>query len=268
MIGPGHRGGFAPAKVNLTLHVTGRRADGYHLLDSVVVFADVGDALTASPGDGLTVTGPFAEGVPTGDTNLIRRALALAEAPRAITLDKQLPHPGGIGGGSSDAAAALRLAGVDLPIEALLSLGADLPVCTIARAARMRGIGERVDPLSLPPLAAVLLHPGLSVPTGEVFRRLKTPDNLSHDAIPDGADYATLIRWLTAQRNDLEAPALTFAPGIADVLAALRESGADLARMSGSGATCFGLYASPARAEAVAASLARPGWWVVATMLT
>ncbi|TFL19892.1 4-(cytidine 5'-diphospho)-2-C-methyl-D-erythritol kinase [Jannaschia formosa] len=259
--------GFAPAKVNLTLHVTGRRADGYHLLDSVVAFADLGDRLTAAPGDGLTVTGPFAEGVPTDDTNLIRRALALADAPRAIALEKNLPHPGGIGGGSSDAAAALRLVGARPPVEALLALGADLPVCMTPRAARMRGIGDRVDPLSLPPLPAVLLHPGVAVPTGRVFAALGSADNPGHDGVPQDADRAALVAWLAAQRNDLEPPARVIAPAIAEALDALRATGAELARMSGSGATCFGLYPSRADADRAAARLARPGWWAAATTL-
>ena len=264
----GRAPGFAPAKVNLTLHVTGRRADGYHLLDSVVAFADVGDRLTAGPGDALTVTGPFAAGVPTDDRNLVRRALSRAGAPRAVTLDKRLPHPGGIGGGSSDAAAALRLVGADLPADALLGLGADLPVCVAARAARMRGVGERVDPLALPPLPAVLLHPGLDCPTGAVFRALADPDNPGHDAVPEGADMPALLGWLAAQRNDLEPAARAVAPGIADALAALRATGAALARMSGSGATCFGLYESIDAARGAAARLARPGWWVAPTVLT
>lgn len=259
--------GFAPAKVNLTLHVTGRRADGYHRLDSVVAFADIGDMLTAGPGDSLSVTGPFAEGVPTDDGNLVRRALARAGARRTITLDKRLPHPGGIGGGSSDAAAALRLVGARPATAALLTLGADLPVCMEPRAARMRGIGERVDPLDLPPLEAVLLHPGLAAPTGAVFRALATPDNPGHGAVPEGTSAPALIDWLRAGRNDLERPALAVAPGIADALAALRGSGAALVRMSGSGATCFGLYETRAEAEAAAAALVRPGWWVRATTL-
>ncbi|PWJ18153.1 4-(cytidine 5'-diphospho)-2-C-methyl-D-erythritol kinase [Jannaschia seohaensis] len=260
--------GFAPAKINLTLHVTGRRADGYHLLDSVVAFADLGDRLTAGPGDGLTVTGPFAQGVPTDDTNLIRRALDMAGAPRAVVLEKNLPHPGGIGGGSSDAAAALRLVGAVLPTEALLRLGADLPVCVAARAARMRGIGERVDPLTLPPLPAVLLHPGLDCPTGAVFSALASPDNPGQAAVPERSDAPTFLRWLAAQRNDLEPPAMSAAPGIAAALDALRGTGAALARMSGSGATCFGIYDSPEAARAAAARLDRPGWWVRATTLT
>lgn len=249
---------LARAKVNLTLHVTGRRADGMHLLDSVVAFADLGDVVTVGPGDGLTVTGPFAAGVPTDGRNLIVRALALAGLRRAVTLDKRLPHPGGIGGGSSDAATALRLAAATLDPEALLTLGADLPVCVAGRASRMRGTGEIVTPLDLPPLDAVLVHPGLAVPTGAVFRALARADNPGHAEMP-GED---LQRWLAAQRNDLEAPAIRVAPNIADALAAIRGTGAAVARMSGSGATCFGLYPDAEAARSAADALARPGWWV------
>lgn len=260
--------GFAPAKVNLTLHVTGRRADGYHLLDSLVAFADVGDHLTSAPGDGLTVTGPFAAGVPVGDENLIRRALRLAGSARAITLDKQLPHPAGLGGGSSDAAAALRLVGADLPVGDLLALGADVPVCAIGRGARMRGIGDRVTPVSLPPLHAVLVNPGLSVATPQVFAAFETPRNAGMDDLPGWADTDALIDWLIAQRNDLEGPAITVAPDIVGVLGAIRATGAAVTRMSGSGATCFGLYPDVVVAKAAAKRLDRPGWWVRACVLS
>ncbi|SDY67986.1 4-diphosphocytidyl-2-C-methyl-D-erythritol kinase [Jannaschia faecimaris] len=260
--------GFAPAKINLTLHVTGRRADGYHLLDSLVAFADVGDKLTVAPGDGLTVTGLFAAGVPTDDSNLIRKALALAGVFRAVILDKQLPHPAGIGGGSSDAAAALRLVGAELPVGKILTLGADVPVCMAAQGARMRGVGEVVEPVALPPLHAVLINPGLPVPTPAVFRALVSPENAPMPDLPRWPDATSLVGWLAEQRNDLEPPALTVAPGIGDVLEALRGSGAGLARMSGSGATCFGLYGSGADAAGAAARLAHPDWWVRACTLT
>ncbi|MEM7489140.1 MAG: 4-(cytidine 5'-diphospho)-2-C-methyl-D-erythritol kinase [Pseudomonadota bacterium] len=261
------RRALAPAKVNLALHVTGRRSDGYHLLDSLVAFADLGDVLHAGDGDALTVTGPFARGVPTDDTNLIRRALALAGTPRAITLEKHLPHPGGIGGGSSDAAAALRLAGADLSSDSLLTLGADLPVCTLARAATMRGIGEDVAPVAMPVLHAVLAHPGADLPTGRVFAGLATPDNLPMDPPPDDPDPAAWRTWIARQRNDLEAPAIAAAPDVAETLVALRDAGAEIARMSGSGATCFGLWPTRIAADAAAARLDRPGLWVRACSL-
>ena len=232
-----------------------------------MAFADLGDTVTVAPGDGLRVTGPFAEGVPTDGRNLIRRALELAGTTRAVTLHKRLPHPAGIGGGSSDAAAVLRLVGAPLAPEAALALGADVPVCLVPRAARMRGIGEAVVRLTLPPLAAVLVNPGLSVPTPAVFRALATPDNAPMGVLPDWRDAADLIGWLRGMRNDLEPPALDVAPGIAEVLAAIGASGAGLARMSGSGATCFGLYADGASARRAAEALARPGWWVRACTL-
>lgn len=260
--------GFAPAKINLTLHVTGRRVDGYHLLDSLVAFADVGDYLTASVGDALTITGPFGPGVPTDDSNLIRKALRLVDAPRHVTLDKQLPHPAGIGGGSSDAAAALRLVGATPDVDALLTLGADVPVCFAARAARMQGIGERVTPVDLPPLHAVLVNPGLSVPTPQVFRALQTAENRPMGTLPDWQDAADFTKWLGTMRNDLEPPAKTVAPGIDDVLTALRGAGAGLSRMSGSGATCFGLFADRQRAARAAKELVRPGWWVRPAVLS
>ncbi|MGB3556677.1 MAG: hypothetical protein WBA25_18780, partial [Jannaschia sp.] len=188
--------GFAPAKVNLALHVTGRRSDGYHFLDSLVAFADVGDGLTAGPGDALSVIGPFAAGVPVDHTNLIRRALALAGTPRAVVLDKQLPHPAGLGGGSSDAAAALRLVGAAPTVADLLSLGADVPVCMDRRSARMQGVGEIVTSHPVPPLAAILLHPGVALPTAAVFARLASTDNPEIGLLPRRTDAADFIDWL------------------------------------------------------------------------
>ncbi|MBR9842598.1 MAG: 4-(cytidine 5'-diphospho)-2-C-methyl-D-erythritol kinase [Rhodobacteraceae bacterium] len=266
---------FAPAKINLTLHVTGQRADGYHLLDSLVVFADIGDRLTATPATepSLTVTGPLSDGVPTGPENLVLRAAALIQTPAALSLEKHLPAAAGIGGGSSDAAATLRalsaLTGVPLPDDKGLSLGADLPVCTLARAATMRGIGEDIAPVDgLPPLPAVLVNPRVDVPTPSVFRALTSKTNAPMDPIPQGADFNTFCNWLATQRNDLEPPARTLAPEIDATLAAL--SDARLARMSGSGATCFGLYPTQAAAEDAAARIrkAQPDWWVAATTLS
>ncbi|MCK0167614.1 4-(cytidine 5'-diphospho)-2-C-methyl-D-erythritol kinase [Jannaschia sp. S6380] len=253
---------LAPAKINLTLHVTGRRADGYHLLDSIVAFASVGDRLTVGPGDRLTVTGPFAQGVPTDDRNLVRRALAMAGTPRSVELEKILPHPGGIGGGSSDAAVALRLAGASLALDDLLGLGADMPVCALGRAARVRGIGGQVDALDLPQLHAVLVHPGLSLPTPDVFRALDRADNAGHEDIPPGGSASNWLDWLADQRNDLEAPAMTLAPDLADVLTQIARTDASIVRMSGSGATCFGLYPRAEDAADAAEGLQRPGWWV------
>lgn len=270
--------GFAAAKVNLALHVTGRRPDGYHLLDSLVVFVDVGDRVTVAPADALslTVTGPRAAGVPVGDDNLVLRA-ARALAPgrgAAITLEKHLPAASGIGGGSADAAAALRaLARLwDLPVPdrvGLMRLGADVPVCAASRPMRMSGLGEILAPVSaLPDFHLVLANPGVAVSTPAVFRALASPDNAPMpDRLPDCATAEELALWLRMMRNDLEAPAIALCPEIRATLAALSElPGCLLARMSGSGATCFGLFAGPAaaRAGAQALSIAHPDWWVEA----
>lgn len=260
---------FAPAKVNLALHVTGRRTDGYHLLDSLVVFAGIGDRITVAPGPlSLSVTGPMAAGVPADATNLVLRAAQLIGVPARIGLDKHLPPASGIGGGSSDAAAALRalamLSGRGVP-EAL-ALGADLPVCLAApRPMRVRGIGERLTPLPpLPPLWIVLANPGMSVPTPAVFAALERRENPGLEP-PLWSDAADFVRWLARQRNDLDAPARAMRPEIGDLADAIgATAGCLLARMSGSGATCFGLFADEARARAAAAALARPGRWVAA----
>ena len=264
---------FAPAKVNLTLHVTGQRADGFHLLDSLVMFADLGDRLTlqVAPEFALTVTGPMQAGVPTGPDNLALRAARLFDLPVAITLSKYLPMQAGLGGGSSDAAAvALGMADLtgrrDLP-PGLAVLGADIRVCLMRRAARMRGIGEEVTPLpGLPTLPAVLVNPGVAVPTPAVFRALADKANAPMPKrLPPRPDTARLIRWLATQRNDLEAPARTIAPEIGDTLTALAaQPGCGLARMSGSGGTCFGLFdtSRAAQAAARAISASQPKWWV------
>ena len=269
---------LAPAKVNLALHVTGRRDDGYHLLDSVVVFADHGDTIAIAPSAdlALTVTGPLASGVPADRRNLIWRAAELFPPGHgaAITLEKRLPHAGGIGGGSSDAATALRgLAefwGEPLPdAAAVLSLGADVPVCLYGQPARMSGIGEVIAPLPpLPPIWIVLVNPGVEVPTGPVFKGLARADNPPLPEMPqDGwSDAATLTGWLCRTRNDLEPPARAQVPEIGHVIDRLNASpGCLLARMSGSGGTCFGLFAAEDAAREAAAGLARqPGWWSVA----
>ncbi|WP_121062831.1 4-(cytidine 5'-diphospho)-2-C-methyl-D-erythritol kinase [Chachezhania antarctica] len=266
---------FAPAKVNLALHVTGRRADGYHLLDSLVAFADIGDRIFVDDGKGLTlsVTGPRAAGVPTGPENLVLRAATAAGVrDAAITLEKHLPAAGGIGGGSSDAAATLRACaerfGAGLPY--VLALGADVPVCMTARAARMSGIGEVVEPLDgFPDVPAVLVNPGIEVPTGAVFAGLQRRDGQLMEDLVSWTDVPALVAWLDRQRNDLEAPALKVAPAIGDVLGALRQAGAALARMSGSGATCFGIFETREQADAASWTLAseNPVWWVAPTVL-
>lgn len=270
---------FAPAKVNLTLHVTGRRKDGYHLLDSLVMFADVGDRVTVMPAKQnlLEVTGPRAAGVPTDRSNLVARAADLFGIPVHIILSKHLPSAAGIGGGSSDAAATI-LALSDIIGDARLpvgvtDLGADLRVCLMRQAARMRGIGDDVTPCpGLPPLFAVLANPGIEVPTPAVFGALGDPSKPPMPKrLPQGMKTRAFIDWLATQRNDLEAPAISLAPVIADVLGALAAlPKARLARMSGSGATCFGLFETEKAAQDAALLLAKshPDWWIEATRLS
>ena len=264
----------APAKINLALHVTGRRADGYHLLDSLVVFATTGDRLSVRPArqPSLRVTGRFAAEVPDGPGNLCLIAAALAGVATEITLDKRLPVASGIGGGSADAAAVLRALarqGVRLP-DAPQRLGSDVPVCLAGRPARMRGAGERLDPLPpLPPLAMVLVNPGAALSTPDVFAGLTRRENAGLPKLPTGLTGPRFIDWLRSCRNDLEAPATARVPQIATVLQALQSHGAGLARMSGSGATCFGLFLTEAAARGAAAAIerGRPDWWVIATAI-
>lgn len=280
---------YAPAKVNLTLRVVGRRADGYHLLESLVVFADVRDRLTLVP-DGtlsLSVRGPNADAVgPAADNLVLRAAHALAAEIKGLklgrfTLTKHLPAAAGIGGGSSDAAAALRLLaranrirpGDSRVQRAAAKIGADVPVCVDPQPRVMRGIGEILSkPLAVPRFAAVLVNPGIAVPTKDVFAALHGAKRRRQPAaqgrIP--LERATFLAWLDRRANDLEAPAIAIAPAIANVLAALRKSpGCELARMSGSGATCFGLYRSAHSAASAGRviSAAHPRWWVCASRL-
>ncbi|SMH40915.1 4-(cytidine 5'-diphospho)-2-C-methyl-D-erythritol kinase [Maritimibacter sp. HL-12] len=269
---------FAPAKINLTLHVTGQRADGYHLLDSLVMFADVGDRVRLVPADAMSleVTGPMAAGVPADASNLVWKAAALHDLPVAITLEKHLPTAGGIGGGSSDAAATL-FAMVDLTGNATMpegatALGSDVRVCLARQAARMRGVGDEVQPVQgVPELHVVLANPGVAMSTPEVFAALESKQNEPMPKrIPRWRGAWSAIDWISKQRNDLEAPALKLAPVIGDVLAALTAlPGARMARMSGSGATCFALFEDRAEADAAADDLAdaHPDWWVTAASL-
>lgn len=265
---------FAPAKINLTLHVTGRRADGYHLLDSLVVFAAVGDRLTAEPAEvtRLVVTGPMAAGLSGEGDNLVLRAARVMGVAARIGLEKHLPVSSGIGGGSADAAATLRLlarmAGRPLPgLATVLALGADVPVCLHSRTQRMAGIGEVLSPLPvLPPVWLVLVNPGVAVSTADIFRSLPRADNppMPRD-VPRLTSAAELAAFLAMQRNDLEAPAVALQPVIGRVRQALTaQAGCLFARISGSGATCFGLFADPLSASAAARAIqsAQPGWWV------
>ena len=265
--------GFAPAKINLTLHVTGQRADGYHLLDSLVVFADIGDRLWFDPGSAMSleVTGPFAEGVPTDQSNLVWRAAEACGWSGHIRLEKNLPHGAGIGGGSSDAAAVLRQCGGSQ--DAALALGADVPVCLSHAPQRMRGIGEHLESVPhVPQMDVLLINPGVSVPTGSVFQALPRKINAPMaETLPEWRDHRGFADWLKRQRNDLLEPALQIAPVIGDVIEALYDRDCLFAGMSGSGATCFALF-PPDGQSAKAASeaglfLDHPDWWCVHTRL-
>ncbi len=268
---------FAPAKINLTLHVTGQRDDGYHLLDSLVVFADIGDRLWLTPDDRLSlqVSGEFADGVPTDERNLVWQAAQGAGWSGRVHLEKSLPHGAGIGGGSSDAATVLKtLAGQgfstadDFP----LSLGADIPVCMAAQASRMQGIGEQITQVALPKLPALLINPGVQVPTGTVFSAMETRNNPPMPTVvPEFSTVQDCANWLSAQRNDLQAPAIGTAPQIEQVLSALNDTcDVLLTRMSGSGATCFALYPTVKAAHFAAYEIADgyPDWWCFATELS
>ena len=269
---PGAVAEFAPAKVNLTLHVTGQRADGYHLLDSLVVFADVGDRVSVRQAArlDLQITGPQAAALPASDDNLVLRAARLMGGQAAIMLEKVLPVASGIGGGSADAAATLRALtrlGRALPDAAqVLTLGADVPVCLRGEAVRMQGVGEVLSPVpELPEAWLVLVNPGMGVVTPQVFRGLVRKDNPPMPDLPPLPSAAALAAFVAQMRNDMEAPALALAPVIGTVKSALAvQPGCLLARMSGSGATCFGLFADSksARAAAQAVQAAQPGWWV------
>lgn len=263
---------FAPAKINLSLHVTGRRADGYHLLDSLVMFADIGDRLTLRPAAraSLRIFGPRAEGLSDGPDNLALQAAAFFGEPVEIVLEKHLPREAGIGGGSADAAAVLRglasATGRAVP-PGSEKLGADVPVCLVSRAARMAGVGEAVTPLpGLPALDAVLVTPGALLSTPQVFAGLAGRENPPMPGmLPAFAGAHDLIDFLSRQRNDLEPPARMLTPAVTEALETLAAAPAcRLARMSGSGSTCFGLFPDAASARAASAALMaqRPDWWV------
>ncbi len=285
---------FAPAKINLYLHILGRRADGYHLLDSLVAFADIGDCVTAAPAPSLSLAlgGPEAGGIAAlGEDNLVMRAarlLAAASRPKApgaaqfgaaLYLDKVLPAASGIGGGSSDAAATLRALdlmwhrplGPDALARLALQLGADTPACLAARPVWVGGIGERIeDAAGLPPAGIVLANPRRTLPTADVFRARRGAFSATGRFDPMPADAAGLAMVLEDRRSDLTGAALGLLPDIAPVLARLaRLPGALLARMSGSGATCFALFSDRATALAAGALISRaePAWWSAAGAL-
>lgn len=278
----------APAKINLFLHLTGRRADGYHLIDSVFVFTDFGDRLTVGPSDRLELVsgGPMATvlGEAGGENIVLRAARRLAQeagiGPRArIELEKRIPVAAGLGGGSADAAAALvaldRLWRLDTPREALaalaLDLGADVPACLAGQACHVRGIGELLSPLGgVPAWGVLLVNPRRAVPTPRVFQGFRDSRQAFRAPLDDVADWRDLDWLAAATGNDLEAPALAIEPAIGEVVAALRAlPGCRLARMSGSGATCFALFEDRAAARHARALLERahPAWWAAATGL-
>jgi 4-diphosphocytidyl-2-C-methyl-D-erythritol kinase len=278
---------FAPAKVNLFLHVGAPGAEGYHPLCSLMVFADIGDRLTARPADSLSlsVSGPFRDGLGEASDNLVLRAAEALLArlrrpcpPVRLLLDKRLPVASGLGGGSSDAGAALRLLRAawarDLPdseLEAIAAaLGADGAACLWGRPVLAEGRGERLTPApGLPAMDAVLVHPGVAVSTAAVYAGLDASGrfgDVQPPPLPDAFESVEEVAgWLMGHRNDLEAPAMGLAPEIGDVLATLAdEPEALIARMSGSGATCFALCAGDLEAEGLTERLEamRPGWWV------
>ncbi|MET3835647.1 4-diphosphocytidyl-2-C-methyl-D-erythritol kinase [Brevundimonas sp. UYEF29] len=282
---------LAPAKINLFLHVGAVDAGGYHPLSSLVAFADVGDRVSVEPADrlSLTVNGPFGGGLGATNDNLILRALRrlgeacdIGEPNLKVTLDKHLPIAAGLGGGSSDAGAALKLArGVlaldldDAALEAVAGVvGADGPMCLRMRTAWAEGRGDVLtDEPRLPPLPAVLLNPGVPSPTGAVYRAYDAGPVRVADkpAPPHDWSIAAVIDWLSAQRNDLEAPALALTPAINAALSAVAATDqVALTRMSGSGATVFGLYPSDDAAQSAACALsgAHPKAWVKATQLS
>lgn len=282
----------AHAKINLALHVTGQRDDGYHLLESLVVFTALGDAVSATQdaADQLVVEGPEAGSLadePETD-NLVARArdvlrqAALAKGkvagPVSIRLNKRLPVASGIGGGSADAAATLKLLselwgyqpGHEAMMQLGLKLGADVPMCLAGRPLLARGIGETLTPLDLGfSLDLVIVNPRIGVATPAVFAALENRQNPPLPPLPVHglADRDSLLAWLGQTRNDLQAPARSAVPAIADCLHALNDAGARFARMSGSGASCFGFFDDSQAAQEAAAQLqrSRPDWFVAAT---
>ena len=280
----------APAKINLALHVTGQRNDGYHLLDSLVVFTGFSDTLSLAQADAdrLSIKGRHAS-VLNGQepqSNLVWKAMLALRTlasktgqpcpPVHIELTKNLPVASGVGGGSSDAAAALRglirlwqLNIAQTEISALaLTLGADVPMCLFGKPLYAKGIGEELTAaLAFPALHLVLVNPGIAVSTAEIFSGLASKRNPPLTIGANLSSFKSLCEWLSAQRNDLQRPALALQPAIGDALLALHESGAIFARMSGSGATCFGIFSNEAIAAHAAKAIydTRRSWFVTAT---
>jgi 4-diphosphocytidyl-2-C-methyl-D-erythritol kinase len=279
---------LARAKINLYLHVTGRRDDGYHLLDSLIVFAEAGDEIEVAAADhlSLTIDGPFAAGLETGPENLVLRAAAGLQDltgtrhGAALRLTKTLPIASGIGGGSADAAATLRML-CDLwrvvPDEAALlrlaaKLGADVPVCVAGRPSFVGGIGEEIVPAEgLPACWLLLVNPRVATPTPAVFKARRGDFSAPGRWTSPPRDFADFAARLAACRNDLTAAAISVTPQIREVLAAIEAlPGCALARLSGSGATCFGLFADEAAARRALSHMQsrHPGWWSLAAPLS
>lgn len=273
----------APAKINLFLHVGARRADGFHPLQSLAVFTEMGDELALAPASelSLAINGPFAQGLDgEGDNLVLRAARALSSEGAALTLTKNLPVASGIGGGSSDAAAALRglrrLLSVDVPDarlrEIAATLGSDIPVCLDARSSFMEGRGEILRAVgAMPRISMLLVNPKVAVPTKDVFAMLADRSGTELALPLDGfRDTADLLRFLETTRNDLEAPARKLQPVIGEVLDAIAAlPGALFTRMSGSGATCFGIFADDGCCQRAAEILrdTAPGWWIAPTCM-
>jgi len=262
---------LARAKVNLTLHVGALRSDGYHPVESLVVFADIGDRLSFEPAPTTSLTIHGTDVLPSDGSNLIIRAMETIKAPpRDVVLTKELPISAGLGGGSANAAAVLRQFEHAISDEELaFNLGADVPVCKMSRTAMMEGIGEVITPQpNLGSLSAVLINPGVAVSTGAIFKAMDSAPRAIEPAIT--SRNGDLLSRAVSGENDMQEAAISQAPIISDVLRALaQQTGCELARMSGSGATCFGIFRSDAQAKAAeqAISSAQPDWWVRACRL-
>jgi 4-diphosphocytidyl-2-C-methyl-D-erythritol kinase len=269
----------AQAKINLALHITGQREDGYHLLDSLVAFTKFGDEISVEIADetSLEIIGPFSSDLGADTDNIIFKAASLFDVPLKIKLTKNLPVASGIGGGSADAAAVIRAAckvlkTIGPSADTILGLGADVPVCVESRTCRMQGIGDVITPISnMPKMSVVLINPRVGVSTPQIFKRLVNKDNAGMTVIPKAFDTPFhLVAWLSQQRNDLEENAIALEPKIAESLEILMKHNADFARMSGSGATCFGLYSDLEAAQRAVVNISanHPSFWCVATELS
>lgn len=295
-VGPHAVAYHAPAKINLALHVIGQRPDGYHLLESVVCFCEYGDKINFKPianksEFSLSVCGPYAGELKNNlfhdKDNIVLRAvnfvatyiLEHSNVPTIggeITLTKNLPISSGMGGGSADAAATIRAIAKFLDFElshefiaSTVTLGADVPMCLHSAPLVARGIGEKIETLdALPSFHLLLVNPNIEVSTPDVFSKIETKNNTTLLPSPvKECDYDGWIEWLSKQRNDLEAPAIKCEPAISDVLYAIQNEGAKLSRMSGSGATCIGIFDTSQACETARLDIAKkhPDWWCVAT---